>query len=214
MNPSFLVSRLRILRRISLLRSVILTISFSIVCGVATSWNPIDDPNAERSIISDVIGVAGEYGLSHGGSLDPKATRLKTSDVDAEGIDIELHGGRHNDRKQKAVVSLICDKKMTGNEGFDKDNQVKSVVRRDDDDKDDDNDDGDDNGDKDGPRYVQDPNNALQFVSYGEVDEGKDRIDVLRLKWRTQYACEDFEGHGDEDTKKSGWGFFTWFILM
>lgn len=149
--------------------------------------------------------------MSHGGSLDPKATRLKTSDVDAEGIDIEMHGGRHNERKQKAVVSLVCDKKMTGNEGFDEDNKVRSIVRRDDDD---DNDDDDDGGDNDAPRYVQDPENALQFVSYGEVYEGKDHIDVLKLTWRTQYACEDFEGGKDEESKKPGWGFFTWFILM
>lgn len=87
------------------------------------------------------------------------------------------------------------------------------MVRRADD-KDGDDDDGDDNGDKGGPRYVQDPNNALQFVSYGVVDEGKERIDVLSLKWRTQYACEDFEGDGDQDTKKPRWGFFTWFILL
>lgn len=184
-----------------------LIVSSPTVCGITKTWNPLDDPNAEHSIISDVIGVAGDYSLSHGAPLDAKATRLKTSDVDAEGIDLELHGGRYNDKKQKAVISLICDKEKTGNEGFDEKSQEKSFSRRDAD---------DDNGDdqNDGPRYKQDPNNALQFVSYGEVEDGKSRIDVLRLTWRTKYACEDFEGDEDEPTKKAGWGFFTWFILM
>jgi len=53
--------------------------------------------------------------------------------------------------------------------------------------------------------------NSLTFVSYGPV-EGRENMEVLRLDWRTKYACEDFED--DADGKKGGWGFFTWFILM
>lgn len=152
-------------------------------------------------------GIAGEYGLAHGGNLDPKITRLKATDADADGIDIELHGGRHNDRKQKAVLSMICDKSMTGNEGFEED-KSRSLLRRDDDD--------DEDGDK-GSRYKQDPDTALQFVSYGEVEDGKERFDVLRMTWRTKYACEDVEDDGDDgddDNKSAGWGFFTWFFLL
>lgn len=184
-----------------------------IVCGITKSWNPIDDPNVEHPIISDVIGVAGEYTLSHGGALDAKATRLKASGSDLEGIDLELHGGRYNDKKQKAVISLICDKEKSGNEGLDAEALSMSILRRDDSDDDDNDNDGDNDGDN-GPRYKQDPNNALQFVSYVEEGEGKNRMDVLKLNWRTQYACEEYEGDDDTGTKKPGWGFFTWFILM
>lgn len=182
---------------------------FHSVCGVTKTWNPIDDPDVEHPIISDVIGVAGEYTLGHGAALDPKITRLKTSEKDLEGIDIELHGGRYNDRKQKAVVSFLCEQDWTGNEGYEEDKR-RSLLRKDDEDDDDDEDQP-----GDGERFKQDSKNALQFVSYAEEGEGKDRMDVLRLDWRTKYACEKYEEGDDEPTKKEGgWGFFTWFILM
>jgi len=179
-----------------------------IVCGITQTWNPVDDPNVEHPIISDVIGVAGEYTLGHGAALDPKITRLKTSDRKVEGIDVELHGGRYNDRKQKAVVSFLCDKKWTGNEGNE---EEKKRVRR----AKEDDDEGDDEPGS-GERFKQDPKNALQFLSYAEEGEGTDRMDVLRMEWKTKYACEQYEeGDDDEPTKReAGWGFFTWFILM
>ena len=58
----------------------------------------------------------------------------------------------------------------------------------------------------------QDDGKSLTFVSYGSID---DKTDVLRLNWRTKYACEDFEDDDDESSSKgSHWGFFTWFIIM
>lgn len=188
------------------------------VCGITSTWNPIDDPEVKHPIISDVIGVAGEYGLSHGGNLEPKITRLKTTDKGGEGIDIELHGGSYNDRKQKAVVSFLCEADFTGNEGYDDEEdkrRARSMSRRAED-KDDDDDDDEKSPEN---RYKQDEKNAIQFVSYGEEGEGKDRLDVLRLNWRTKYACEksaeEGGGAGDDDSEeKAGWGFFTWFILL
>lgn len=167
----------------------------------------------ESPVVSDVIGVAGEY-LGHGGKLDPKVTRLKTSDREVEGISVELHGGEFRKRKQKAVISFLCEKDWTGNEGVEEDKR-RSLSPRDDG-EDDGEDDGDDNGGNgNGDRFKQDPKNALQFVSYGEEGEGKERIDVLRLDWRTKYACEEVgDGDDEEPTRKSGWGFFTWIILM
>lgn len=170
----------------------------------------MDDPNVEHPIISDVIGVAGEYKLSHGGALEPNITRLKTSDKEGEGLEVELHGGRYNDRKQKAVITFLCDADKTGNEGFEvKDSQFS---RREDDDDDDDN---EDDGKE---RFRQDSNNALQFLSYQSEGEGKERMDVLRLDWKTKYACESSTGDNNDndsrDPSNSGWGFFTWFILM
>ena len=58
----------------------------------------------------------------------------------------------------------------------------------------------------------QDDGKSLTFVSYGAIDE---KTDVLRLNWRTKYACEDFEDDDDDSSNKSShWGFFTWFIIM
>lgn len=190
-----------------------LTASVS-VCGITQTWNPADDPNVEHPIISDVIGVAGAYDLAHGAPLDPVITRLKTSDKNVEGIDIELHGGRHDDLKQKAVVSFICDADWTGNEGVDK-GKKRSLAESA---EDEDDEGGDNDNDKDpSERYKQDTKNALQFVSYQEEGEGSRRMGVLRLDWKTKYACEDADQIPDEDDdkpKKAGWGFFTWFILM
>lgn len=155
-----------------------------------------------------VIPVAGEFGVSgHGGSLDPMITRLKTSNADTEGVEIELHGGRFDDLKQKAVISFICDKEWTGNEGHEEDDNDKKGKRAD-------GEKDDDKGDKD--RYKQDPKNALQFVSYQFEEDGKNSGDVLRLNWKTKYACENALNDDDDNTgsKKAGWGFFTWFILM
>lgn len=185
-----------------------------LVCGITKTWDPESDPNAENPVITDVIGVAGEI-MSHGGHLDPKLTRLKTSDKDIEGVDMELHGGIFNDEKQKAVISFICDREWTGNEGYEEDKR-RALGRRDDDD--DNNGDSDSDGDGDGQkdpsdRYKQDSKSALQFVSYQGEDEGKNRMHVLRLTWKTKYACESLD-RGDDGAKTAGWGFFTWFILM
>lgn len=185
------------------------------VCGITQTWNPIDDPEVEHPIISDVIGVAGAYDLAHGAPLDPTITRLKTSNKNVEGIDIELHGGRHNDLKQKAVVSFICDADWSGNEGAEK-GKKRSLISSAKAEDEDENDGGDDDQDPK-ERYKQDPKNALQFVSFQEEGEGSSRMGVLRLDWKTKYACEDADQLPDDDEdepKKAGWGFFTWFILM
>jgi len=172
-------------------------INESLVCGVTQSWNPSDDPDQEKVVTDYVVPVAGDFTTSTGKSLDPQWTRLKSSDADTEGLQLEMVGGVYNKRKQKAVVQFQCDKKRTGNEG----NDESKRRRRSDKDKND--------------KEKDDDENSLTFVSYAAV-EGKEDMDVLRLNWRTKYACEDFEeDDGDNQSKKtSGWGFFTWFILM
>ena len=184
-----------------------------VVCGITKSWNPIDDPNVEHPLLKDVIGVAGEYSMSHGGALEPQITRLRTSDKNLEGLEIELHGGRYNDHKQKAVVSFICNQDFEGNEGnIAEEEALQSLSRREEDD--DDNDDEDDGDKKPSDRFKQDPKSALQFLSYQSEDVGKERMDVLRLEWRTKHACEKYEEGDGNLPAKGGWGFFTWFILM
>lgn len=166
------------------------------VCGVVSSWNPADDPDKKHVEIENVIPVAGNFETSTGQGLNPVITRLKSQDSSADGLQIELSGGTYNKLKQKAVVQLQCDRERTGNE--------QRRKRADEDDSDKDN---DEDGDDETPST-----NSLEFVSYGEV-EGKERTQVLRLNWRTKYACEDFTEDEGAD-KKAGWGFFTWFILM
>lgn len=54
---------------------------------------------------------------------------------------------------------------------------------------------------------------SLKFLSYKSEGEGKNAIDVLRLNWRTKYACED-EIEKTPTSSSNHWGFFTWFIIM
>ncbi|KIV97393.1 hypothetical protein PV10_01149 [Exophiala mesophila] len=166
------------------------------VCGVVSSWNPADDPDKKHVEIENVIPVAGNFETSTGQGLNPVITRLKSQDANADGLQIELSGGTYNKLKQKAVIQLQCDLDRTGNEQ----RRKRAEPSDDDDDK--------DKGDQDESPSTS----SLQFVSYGEV-EGKERTQVLRLNWRTKYACEDFT-EDDGSDKKAGWGFFTWFILI
>jgi len=160
------------------------------VCGTVRSWNRVDDPNHEHVEIENVIPIAGNFETSNGKSLDPKFTRLKSTDADKDGLQLELYGGVYGRKKQKAVIEFQCDKDRTGNEGNE---AAKSEALRPRDDEKEEN------------------PNSLTFVSYGSV-EGKESMDVLRLNWRTKYACEDAADEPAE--KKSGWGFFTWFVLI
>ncbi|KAL2395261.1 Autophagy-related protein 27 [Exophiala dermatitidis] len=168
------------------------------VCGVVRSWNPIDDPDKKHVVVENVIPVAGNFESSTGKSLDPKVTRLKALDSKSDGLQIELNGGYYNKRKQRAVIQLQCDKDRTGNE-------EARRLKRDKNDKDKDKED-------DGDKEEEPSKSSLTFVSYGPV-EGKEQMEVLRLDWRTKYACENY-ADSDEANKKSGWGFFTWFVLI
>jgi autophagy-related protein 27 len=158
------------------------------VCGIDTSYNPNDTPIVP--VVDRVIPVAGNFHVDSGRPLDPKYTRLKASDANKEGLQIELNGGYYAEKKQRAIIEFQCDKDRTGNEGAEGEDDKKK--------REDKKDDG-----KETP-------NSLTYVSYGAVDE---KLDVLRLNWRTKYACEDHVDDED-DGKRGGWGFFTWFILM
>lgn len=54
----------------------------------------------------------------------------------------------------------------------------------------------------------------IKYVYYkslpGSGDDKGKTFDVLKLKWTTKHACED-EASG---SSSSGWGFFTWLIIM
>lgn len=180
------------------------------VCGQKWVSRKNVNPFVERA-----IPIAGEF-LHDGRGMEPKLTRLKGSSQNSdnkEGVVVELHGGKYPNKKsgqaQKAIIEFLCDKDVSGLEGFGKDAkmadaaQYGAMERRADDD-----DDEDDTPDL--PNL--DKGKSLKFISYKSEDD----VQVLRLRWRTKYACEGKRDEPDEeDGKKSGgWGFFTWFIIV
>jgi hypothetical protein len=135
--------------------------------------------------------------------LDAKWERLKTSkssgDRGREGLRLEINGG-YNDkkRKQKAIVEFICDRTRVGNEYLwdpaDKNDDGKEKRE----------------GKEDETAPEDDKTPSLSFSEY---DTKGDDFDILRLDWRTKYACEDAKQKKDAE-KAARWGFFTWFIIM
>jgi hypothetical protein len=181
-----------------------------IVCGIESVYNPVDD---SKMTVEGVIPIAGNYETTNGKGLEPKFSRLKSEDTKKEGLRMELHGGQFNKKNQMAIIEFQCDLDRSGNEGFEAADwkmgearavsllgtrqgaagDVASLVK----------DDSEDEKEDDGK--------SLSFVSYGSTDE---KTDLLRLNWRTKYACEDFEDDEGDSSNSSHWGFFTWFVIM
>ena len=145
----------------------------------------------------------------NGGSLDPKLTRLKTSnshrDSQLEGVRIEMGGGKFEQRKQGAIVEFLCPK-----EGATE--RRRRRKEKDDDDDDDEKDDDKENTGKAGEEVDDGKGGKLKFVSYGPRSETSPD-NVLRLTWITKYACEESASKPGEKTS-THWGFFTWIFVM
>ena len=186
----------------------------SIACAIESDYNLAD----HTSTVKKVIPIAGQYAGSHGRFLEPYWTRLKNSasnsDANKEGLRVELHGGRYpfeksSGRQQKAIIEFECDRNRTGLEGAEGDSRDKiddqqdaeSLVSRAD-------------GDDDNSTPAN--NTSLEFVSYKSEGEGDKEFDVLRLHWKTKFACEGMTEHKPSSGNKSSkhWGFFTWFLIM
>lgn len=174
--------------------------------------NTIEDTHT----VNKVIPISGNYEASHGRGMDPQFTRLKdsasNSDSKREGLRVELYGGRYPDTRagtdQKAVIEFECDPDRTGLEGLSADEEAGKRSERDlraskDEEEEDDDDE------------KEDDKASLRFISYGTEGELDKRMDVLRLLWKTKYACETVEDDKPAEEKPSNsWGFFTWFIIM
>jgi hypothetical protein len=162
-----------------------------LVCAIERLINPIEKTNA----ISRVIPIAGDLQGSSGSALEPSFTRLKTStspsDQGREGLRVVLNGGSYSGRKQRAIVDFLCDKEFTGVEGEVEPEDKYKHEKRDE-------------------ALAAGNSTALQFMKYGP-EGGDTETDVLRLEWKTKYACESLE---DDGKVTSHWGFFTWFIIM
>lgn len=180
----------------------------------------------DQDQVQAVIPIAGELADRGMGSLEPQYTRLKTSDSGSdakkEGVRLVLNGGKSSisgqDRTQRAIVEMICDKNKTGKEGeWDpKDDKYEpgkeeteeeggpAAEKRK-------RADGDEGKDAKSEHQLLKPDSALIFDSYGPLSEDG-KIDVLRLTWHTKYACENLPE--DEYPSKQHWGFFTWLVIM
>ena len=179
------------------------------VCAIKRVINKEDD----KEVIEKVIPVAGNF--DHGRPMNPGLTRLRDDDDEEgkrkgegrEGLRIELHGGRYPwsakaGRRQMAIVELVCSK-----DGGKRRTRLRRAASPDGED----NSDGDDEGS--GDEDLSDTK-GLKFVSYGaEKKDGKD-LDVLRLEWVTEHACEGRTGKDDSEHSRNHWGLFTWFIIM
>jgi len=163
----------------------------------------------DQEMVTEVVPIAGSYEASHGRNLDAQITRLKgsssNSDSEREGVRVELNGGMKpfdakNGVKQKAIIEFECDASLDGLEGVveaGKPGKEEKKQRS----AEDDEEGGDDEEEK---------KSSLQFVSYKEESE---KLEVLRLQWKTKYACERDVDTGSGSTS-SHWGFFTWLIIM
>jgi hypothetical protein len=171
----------------------------SVVCGIQR----ISRKDGTGSEIYQIIPIAGEI---DGRSVDEKFTRLKTSnlpgDAKKEGIRMVLGGGLYAKKEQRAVVEFLCDPKRTGLEGMKPDKEESDGKEKREERKEPEN--------KEPEERKPEEEQSLKFIGYDTSDpEGN----VLKLEWRTKYACENLEGSGGED-QGSHWGFFTWFIIM
>ncbi|KAK3168705.1 hypothetical protein OEA41_005153 [Lepraria neglecta] len=156
------------------------------VCAIERLQNTVENVTT----IIRTIPIAGEYGHSgFGGNLDPKWTRMKSSESSAdrerEGIRLQIGGGRYDGKDQKAIVEFLCDAK--------KENNTSTAENEED--------------HKYGNAVDDEHGGTIEILSWNDEDDAK----VLRLEWNTRFACEDAK---DGDSSSGGWGFFTWFILI
>jgi hypothetical protein len=166
----------------------------------------------EFDIIDRVWPIAGDLREQGGYDMNAKWELLSKSkahaDAGKEGLRLELNGGWIIDdditRKQKAIVEFLCDKDRKGDENlYDPEDKYSDGKDK--------REEKEDDGKKDGNVEDDGPGSAsLEFVSYYPSDSD---ADVLRLKWRTKFACEKSKEELDAE-KNQHWGFFTWFILM
>lgn len=182
--------------------------------------------------VTDVMAIAGDLSNYGGGTngLDEHVTRLKTSestsDSQKEGVRITMAGGRHplvrGGKEQRAIIEMLCKKGVKGTEGeWDptdeyEDTPIESErVRRAEGDENKGDEGGDGNGDEDQTeRQLLKENATLIFDSYGPLAEDSN-VEVLRLTWHTEFACESSSSEGGSGGSSSNhWGFFTWLFVL
>ena len=141
--------------------------------------------------------------------MDPVETLIGENDDSddskhVEGLQISMKGGVYQGTPQKMITRLYCDKDA-------RDGESERLRERTPDEPVED-------GDEDTGGSVKSSDPKLKFVSY-KSEKGTDKdsatsYQILRLEWTTRYACLDAREKGKASDGNSGWGFFTWFIIM
>lgn len=170
------------------------TVFLALVCGFVH-----ESPKDGNGGISFGFPIVG-FDHVGGGTKDPKITRLSKINEELEGIRVEMGGGEyrgdHNDGKAKeasAVIDFQCDPDRSGLEGLstkEEEPDAKAKRRRD-----------------EGEEPTR--GRSLQFKSFDHTDDDKY---VLKLDWRTRYACDEYQR--GKANNSNHWGFFTWMIIM
>ena len=212
------------------------------VCAIQRTIGKGEDNAGD--VILKAFPIAGELADYGGKSLDPEIARLAPADLPGGeedernaggGLRIILKGGfddrpeHGTKRDQKAILNFICDPDRDGTEGeFDPEDKYDDgddplrarrahgqLHSRDDEGEGDgDEGDGDDEKKPAGEIQLGDGKNAsLVFDSWGPSDESPN-VDVLRLTWRTKFACEGRADEGGNGSSDSHWGFFTWLVIL
>lgn len=187
------------------------------VCGF--QYKTALDSHKEESTVFPIVGLDH---LGHG-TKDAEITRLKKLDSEQEGLLVKLAGGEYFDEEQQkkknagAVIEFQCDPDRSGLEGLQTTEDTEEERRRqwqlsqraDETNGDNEN---NDNG------TIPEGGRSLQFKSFGPAD---DDTYVLKLNWRTRYACDNYRDEPGEKNPDGGngdgsshWGFFTWLIIM
>ncbi|KAI9760470.1 MAG: hypothetical protein M4579_001664 [Chaenotheca gracillima] len=189
------------------------------VCGIEHVL--YDDGHLDEDPLGIKV-IAGDFPTSHGLSLDAQWTRLSTSsshaDSEKEGLRLEMHGGRYplksSGKKQKAIVEFLCDRERTG---LERGSGLGDGSKKDDEKEDEGEPEErrrraeDDDDEEDGRHQTSNSDEkSLRLISYKEGETE----DILRLEWRTKYACEGETDRKDGGSGNGHWGFFTWFIII
>ncbi|OJJ87702.1 autophagy-related protein 27 [Aspergillus glaucus CBS 516.65] len=128
--------------------------------------------------------IVGLDHLGHG-AKDPEITRLKQLDPDREGLSVRLGGGQYlDDEKAKKDAGAVIEFQC---------DPTRSGLE--------------------GISTEEDTAEEEQLRAKENGDETDNESYVLKLDWKTRYACDDYLS-----SKKGGssnhWGFFTWFIVI
>jgi hypothetical protein len=207
------------------------------VCGIRENIDLSKDDNSTVTPI-DIAGTyTTQNGRKMEETFNLLSKSKSNADAGREGVRATLNGGRFpfDSKKegvnQRAIIEFVCDKERTGLEGDEKDDsphedgdgndkEKEGGDKKDGDDKkkDDDKKDGDDKKegklrrrDESSKGKCEDNDHSLRFCGYEIETEKKDeKVQTLRLEWRTKYACEDAPAADGG----SHWGFFGWFFIM
>ncbi|KAI0124781.1 autophagy-related protein 27 [Xylariales sp. AK1849] len=189
----------------------------------------VDKSDTKQDTFLEAIPIAGELKEFGGDHLDEQAINLSTSesneDAKKQGVRLIVKGGWHTvngqKRPQRAIIEFECDENREGTEGEwnpedqyepgDDPMRLRSVpdplLYASEDEG------GDGDQKPDVPEQLGDKNASLIFNSYGPLDSDKD-VDVLRLTWKTKYACENRADEPSADEPSKHWGFFTWLVII